>query len=521
MEMELPSYLQELLEGCPSGNLKLTASWENFSTETQIKILCLFKENRRLKIPHLLLIKALEHESDYVRYLTAKIILDNKFFRYEDDQKLFVVEKIAADKSPLVKYLSGHNWLSGNKEDKFELFFSIPYEGQLAYIGLHCSFESFVRIIYLAISNKIMNETALANLIEEYFKKNSFSWFYCRELESLWKLVSTLGDSKIAWAFLKYLPTETSIDSDYDYNESVSSNVINFLDKNKLVFILRRKDVQLFDFRREIFFSFPEKYDEVLLEAAASANLTISAEEFHGLIKGEKKAHLRVLKKSNCHPETAYLPLSFILALEDIGIKKIICLKNDEENSSELEEEEEDDDEQYGFYCKPSKFIEGYSDAEKERAILHVAIYKIAECLVPWDEGESLENLEWLNNKSDSQFDFLKDRVVHGDTWKTYMNFLGIDWSMRPKAKKQLFQFVRHYFCSIYLIPPQDPDDLFGEEGKNPEFVQHKIDYLHKEISKVNKAIDLVAGGAKEIFNVIKIFAIIFIIIWVVKKLFF
>ena len=122
--------MKELVENTPSSRLKLLAAWDGLSIETQIKVLHELTKGGHLHLSfdREIIVKALKSPNEYIRYLAAR--------SRDLDKDKEMIEQVAADESPLVRYAQEEvkNHSSPAFKPGFwpESFFDFPRAKQLA-----------------------------------------------------------------------------------------------------------------------------------------------------------------------------------------------------------------------------------------------------------------------------------------------------------------------------------------------------------------------------------------------------
>jgi hypothetical protein len=102
IQPDVPKHIRDLLQPTPTGVAKLLAAWSGLSAETQILILSeLEKIGPPAYLAEKVLIKALDSENAYVRYLAARSF---HFSTDSSNEEKLLKEKIENDPEPLVKF---------------------------------------------------------------------------------------------------------------------------------------------------------------------------------------------------------------------------------------------------------------------------------------------------------------------------------------------------------------------------------------------------------------------------------
>lgn len=459
-QTQIDASLQELIEDKPSSVLKLIEVWDGLSTETQIKIIFTLKG----AIPNQIKDKALSHNNSYIRYIVAK----NSYFDEEKPEDKKRLEKIANDKSPLVKFSQYLGYLYRFSDSSPESFFSLCKDEKIAILSRsEIQLEYFAEILEWSVEHKPIEQDELDDLVEE-FVKNPPTLLYDRELERFWSLVSKISGTKSAMLIIEYFPF---MESD---NENFLINVLPCLDKYEIRNFLRRKDILLHDFRKKVFLSEDQQYSTNMREAAASRNLELTAQDFHEIIINKDTTLIELLIKINQYAYDQDLRPVYLLVLDKYQRKlpgydyqKIYDKKYIVEH------------------------IKKYPKWERKKIILEVAIYRIANYLVPFDQENEPGAIEYLDN----DFHFLKLKVIQNDTWATYMEFSKIRWSSlieRKLLKEFGSEFVRDN--ETYL---ENSWELFELEKGGGKLFERKIDCLYERVIKIEEAVEIANSQLK------------------------
>lgn len=514
-QIQIETYLQELIQDRESSRLKLLAAWDGLSIEAQIKILNTVKQ-----IPHQLKLKALSSPNDYVRYLVAEHFCFSGLREKNEEKELF--EKISTDKNVIIRFTQSQSQKIYDSEKneyghivavlKPENFFAMTKEEQILYFS-KCSIregDEIAAIIEWGLNNNAVEEIHLDNLIIEcaanFEKFEPFIYDYDysgnKGLEALWKLLPKLGLTKSAKYLIWSLPPEIL------GSNKISDEVLNSLDSKLLIELLNRQDVYLCDFRKKIVFSSIGEYSEEDRIAAASIHLDLTKDNINNLIQNKNSDVINIIIKSGKDGNYWHsygLPPVYIHAL--IDFQK--AMQGNYEYGSYL----------YNFDKFFSANTENYDSGEEKNELVKeelckLATYFLARMAVPWVSNQKSSNK--LSNILRGKFSFLKKVIVQGNTWKTYMAFSRV---LDPEYYgEDLLSYVNHSKFSSALsiaIAPGDPEKLFGNEGREGDFIQDKIDYLYKEISKLTRIYDSIICGFK---NLLK-YLIIIAIIWGLVKL--
>jgi hypothetical protein len=412
-------YLQELLLDKPSSKLKLLAAWDGLLVESQIKILKAVK-----CVPHELKIKALSSPNAYVRYLVAEHFCNlqvwNKDYSVEgssEEKELF--ETISADKNILVKFAQcPSKKIRVFEENKSVLkpqnFFAMSKEEQILYFS-KCSIREgndIASIIGWGLQNNAIEQNHLDDLIVECasnFEKfepyiHDYDHSGIKGLKALWNLVPMLGISKSAKWLIWSLP------SGINSCDEVPDGVLDSLDQEMLIELLKRPSIYLRDFRKKIVFSPNDQHNEKIRIAAASFHLELDNEDIANLIKSKNLDVINIVIKSGGDGEYGHH-----YGLSPLIIHALIDFQNVQQGIYKRGSYH------YGFERFFHTQTKNNSEIEKKwfikNELCKLAVYFLARLTVPWSiQNQSTRTLP-------KKFLFLKNKIVKDDTWGTYMAF--------------------------------------------------------------------------------------------------
>jgi hypothetical protein len=143
-----------------------------------------------------------------------------------------------------------------------------------------------------------------------------------------------------------------------------------------------------------------------------------------------------------------------------------------------------------------------------------LAVYNIAKTVVPWKMDSKLDIDFLLGN----ELKLLKSRIVANDTWATFISFSKV-LLKNDTFENILLRRIPNGLLKLIPIAPIDPEELFGWQGRYSNFVEDKIDYLYKEISKITNIIDSIKVSFKDSLKNLKIIIVIFIAGWIILKI--
>lgn len=419
METAVPEHLQELVQPTPSGTAKLIAAWDGLTPESQILILA---DKERQSGPaylyHRVLEKALKSENAYVRYLAAR----EYDFDYDDHEKA-VQQQIENDPDPLVRYaILESTWGTSDPElydsDKF---FALPHEARLAKVRrLTSDGKTIAELISHAVDNQLkdgkVSEIELFEILTDYLNKPEFKSAYVkdrlsydggdaylrgRDIESLWELVLKVPEG-IAHEIIEHLPERAGLSS------GIPKKVLKEMSDHQLMTLLFREDIGLENVRKTVFFDSGKTDEdgkdvakEMLRGAAIYRNFDLTNEEFADILAKPKKQRVRDLEDLGQSAED--LRLCLYEAIYDARFKSP-SMRNFERKLTQLK---------------------GW---QRQEQLKELKLYRLAAQVVPWKK----------NVKGDPPSDelaFLKDVIVEGDTWATFMAFSD-EWDKQYQRKR-------------------------------------------------------------------------------------
>lgn len=463
MQQSTPDYFQFT----PIGVAKLLAVWDELSLKEKVDYFGLWdKAERPLSVLRKPLEKALSDQNEYIRYLSAKRI--NECLSDEEEPEIF--SRIRNDKSNLVRlcHLEDRSIWPGNFDGSAEEFFDLPGDERLWTI-INVSGEKFAEIFSHGVkleSSSVLENADLVNLSIEYLHSDSFENQFLRgrqlsdngfleysigkHLAALWELTFSLPN-KWKYPFVSRLPLSLGL-------HTVEEEDLERLPTYCIQALLLRSDVQLQSFRKKIFFDLSR---ESLHFAAVSNHFRLSDEEFAKLIpsvrniKKKDETAVKVTEEDKGCVEQLACLASFCESLEWVqfqAIKDILRSCSSEfygwpnTSTSEISE-------------KLERHIENKARLRGDHAVrqdaLRVRLYTLAEAAVPWDENEKASPERIYSDNG--ELDFLKEKVVEGDTWLTYRNFF------RAWDSKFAKDSIEPLLPRIWEF---DPDDEVMEDSK-------------------------------------------------------
>ncbi|MDH3503400.1 MAG: hypothetical protein OEZ41_05940 [Nitrospirota bacterium] len=402
---ELPSHLRDLLNPTPSGTAKLLAAWDGLAMESQMQVLISLDETEHQDyLIKKVLDKALDSPNAYIRYLAATKI---PWLMIGDEEEKILKERLKADVDPLVKYCVSES----DHIDNPQSFFNLPQEARLAQVrqlGIGNG-EKIASLITYAMENLIkhgeVSEIEVEEILTDYLVRPAFKKRYEQdylqhdgyaayragnEINALWNLVPKVPE-KTSYVLLTHLPEQVGL------NEGIPQAVLEQLTSNQLFTLLYRPDIELSEFRKQIF-NKPAEHsdaDEFLIRSGAiSCNFSLTYEEFSNILKKPAKDKNTIL--TELANSAGDLRLVFYQALYDI-------LSEDTEDAENAK-------------ITLERKIKRLEEWEKEYQLTELKLYKLAKDAVPWVKDQD-------GYFPKNQLEFLAPLIVPGDTWQTFMNF--------------------------------------------------------------------------------------------------
>jgi len=348
-------------------------------------------------------------------------------------------------------------------------FWGLPREARLAKIGGLSgvgSGERMAKLIRFAIDTglskskndqeeiwEVLCEYVLQLRREDWFKSDRSSYdgygehLKGKEIEELWKLVPNLPEH-ISVLLVVFLPTKAGL------GRGLSDEITNQMNDLLLQMLLFREDVGLEDFRKKLFLAADR--DKGLKSAAVSHNFDLTYEEFQEILvkpEAEKEEVLRFL--------TYYagdLSLCLYSAIHDLlslsSREALGGFTGPEFAKISLEQ-------------RLSK-LEGY---QRKKQIRELRFYELAKTTAPWGKDET-------GSLPSGELEFLKQHIVEGDTWRTFMKFSEA-WKGQSSRQREEWEknLPRLYEYKI---------DEYEEVEENDEHPQRKMEiFLTEELARI------------------------------------
>ncbi|MBW8041832.1 MAG: hypothetical protein FVQ85_17790 [Planctomycetes bacterium] len=480
---DLPKYIKDLLVETPSAITKLCALWDGLTAETQVKILLEIKAGRySCYFTDKIYVKAVKSHNPYVRYLGAK----NLSFGESSSDEVNAVERlIKEDTNNLVKYSLYENECrflppSAMKDNPLEpdTFFKLPHQARLAVVrSLSGCGKDIVEVVRYAIDNCLKNDTLaedeLFDILLDYLNKPEFRSHYeterysydgygeylkGKDVATLWGLVTKVPKS-CSYVLIKFLPVSAGL------SNNIPGNIVNKLDNWQLENLLDRDDIELQELRKKIFWEYVDYNQEekdndkswrksMLLGAAISHSFRLSYDDFAKILSKPEKQKIKILNElTNAND----LELCIYEAIHDVMFKSNVDMFSWE----------------YAEFAKYpfERRLKKLKDYQLKKELLGLKLYRLANQVMPW-KGKRYELTEKL--------EFLKEHVVEGDTWKTFIAFSDA-W-----PKKNFKELYKHLpgIDEVESDSSEDKDSILNYEKMKIMFAL-ELSSLKSEIGRI------------------------------------
>lgn len=447
-----PKYIKELTQPTPSGIAKLLAAWNGLSIETQILILSKLNGINAPYLAEKVRINALDSENAYIRYLAAtQYLAASKYAKETDwwfselcsDEQKLIIEKIANDPVPLVKYsLWEDSSYFGSRNSKLlddaDTFFLFPHEARLAIMRTLDGDGKRVAALLSQAADKHLkdgrvSEKELYEILADYLGSARFQWRYVdaplsvvdyegyqrgTDIESLWKLVPKLPNGP-AHVLITNLPEAAGI------THEIPKDATDSMTDDQLASLLYRKDIRAKELRRKLFWEAGKDRDRIKA-AAVSSNFKMEYDEFAKILEKPPRERLAILE---ILADTAsQLPLCLYDAIHDaLRAPDLRPLDWDSLVFGSARESIE-------------RRVNELEEWDREKQLTELRLYRLAHRAVPPDS-------KYEGTAPSEELEFLSEMVVPGDTWATFMAF-SKEWPKRPPMITNLDE----YFPEIYEI---------------------------------------------------------------------
>ena len=459
--LTVPHHLTPLLLPTPSGVAKLLAAWDGLSTESQILILTKVKEPQPPRPAYLskrIHLKALDSANAYVRYLAASSL------RSSGDEVF--KGRIEQDPDTLVRYCPLETpetaFYVPDKLKDADTFFALPHEARLALVRSRIKDgEQIAQLVTHAIDHQLkeggVSEIDLFEILCDYVKKPSFRgyydsgrddwnfWFFeMRDIRALWNIVPKLSEA-ISYVLIENLPAILANES------AIPDEVPKQLNLRQVEKLLYRSDVGLEKFRKDTFWAC-EATNFMTRLAATSHNFNLDFTEFSRILDLPKKEKAESLGQLSSGED---LSLFLYEVIADA------YLVSDENAVEEL---------WIGKERAKAKQVSRLKSRNAFTEFRALGLYRLARSVVPWTKEEQAEPLK-------GDLAFLSKFVVQGDTWRTFVSFHEVWTKQKPNTIAELLEYLPEW-----TRPPQDPEELFGDAGREGNFLEDKIDFIGKKL---------------------------------------
>jgi len=474
---DLPDYLAELLQPTPSGAAKLIAAWDGLSTESKMILLtALDRANFPGHLAEKVLDKALESESAYVRYLAVGRLCSS-------DEKTTVKKRIEEDPEPLVRY----SLIEKRETLIFDavlqdptIFFSLPQEARLAYARtLGGSGEKLAKLISHAVDHYLkdgtVSEIELFEILSDYLNDPKFKQYYAndvvrydgwvkysggRDIDALWELVLKVPEG-ISHVLITHLPPGAGP------KPFIPEEVVRGMSDQQLTTLLYRKDVRLEKLRKKIFFDADEKNDFVK-SAAIWCNFNLEYKEFQEILASSEKEKVRMLK-------------DLATKANDLSL----CIYDAVYDTLFITEGEFDLD--YAGYAKDflERRLSELQGRQRDEEIRELRLYRLAKETVPLDREDK-------GHPPPNELEFLREFIVKGDTWGTFMAFSDA-WSSNLQRER-----LAKYLPRIHEVDEDELDDAFEiyeDELADSKFLAIKVE---KRLTDILSTMSIMSESEKK-----------------------
>ena len=436
IQSDIPKYLNDLVQPTPSSNAKLLAAWDCLTIETQILLLSKLDEIPVVGyfVPHMMKVitQALDSNNAYVRYLAAHKYKNFMYYNLDEDERDALDEKINNDPVPLVKYslLEASDAIGDKSFEDADSFFALPQEARLAKVRLLGGFGDAEKIAVLLsqaadkhLKDGTVSEIEIYEILSDYLIKPKFKEHYTdnrisydgygeyskgKDIESLWQLVPKLPIG-LSIILIDNLPEASGLSS------GIPEDVIKSMTDTQLATLLYREDIGLKELRKKLFWEAGVERDDIVT-AAVSSNFQLQYDEFAMILKKPPKERVYILDKLGTF--ASELNMCFYDAIHDaLCASDVSPLGSDFENA---------------IYARNAlerriKELDGWM---REKELTELRLYRLANSAVPWDSKEE-------GYAPYGELEFLKEKIVTGDTWSTFM-FFSEAWKKIPSPTKEL-----------------------------------------------------------------------------------
>jgi hypothetical protein len=403
-ELNLPSYLYDMVQPLPSSRDKLLAVWDGLSVENQIQIL---EHLRKCWFPILskeVYLKALGSPNAYIRYVAGKRILE----LHKDDSACQNVESLlSSEHNPLVHYCQYERdpfpFPIPSVLDDPKEFYELPHEARLASVRtLTSSCKKMAHIFSYAFEQLIpqghISKKELREIIWDYLGNPSFQVYYQNKqwwkdgddgIADLWLLFLNIPDAYM-WEFIRYLPFSGHIEN--------IDNVLNKMNKERLAELLQRSDIGGYDctHNRRSRIYFENIQNDNLRSAAVGGDFELKNREFSDILSRPRDEMFKLISELACYANN--LSMCMYAAISDL-----LCSKKEYIYSEKAHDK---------LHNKWKTFESQHNHPQ----IVELRLYWLARKVAPWQSTDTPGPLP-------EKLSFLSEHISPGSTWKTFMAF--------------------------------------------------------------------------------------------------
>jgi hypothetical protein len=492
---DLPSFLSPLLQDTPGARLKILVAWDSLPVDLQLGLL-----DAPRGIPLELALKAIASPNAYVRYLAACRAYDFWWYesrrrpggdggvaRVEGEDRTQLWRDVAArlrdDSDPLVRHAwderAGWPYERGIADSLLDAFLHHPLEARLARLrgtgsGLWSGerAEGFARLVRRALTGGLLTEHEVVAMVNEYLGSPSNTKFTKREgfgsfspddtLNVLWRLVPDVPKS-VAEVLVAKLPASTMLFDDIPGYYEIPDDMLESLDHDLLERVLCRDDVGCGQFRKKIALTHqPEERWDRLITAATCRDFDLTDEEFERLLTSDVDR------------------LALMGLAHDL---RPVVLKAAADFFDKRHEDEEQDDRkiEHDYWDTARRFEATYEEqlrrlrrrraGERREHVWQLRLYDLAKDLASRETEDEL-----ARRLTDDSEAWVREYVVGGDVWKTYMSLetaarhaqVGTAWdhakwdAVLPKLDEEELSQPEPYVADVL-----DPETLRSRRGNH------------------------------------------------------
>jgi hypothetical protein len=439
---DLPSFLSPLLRDTRGGRLKLLAAWDGLTVDSQIRLLDALDVSA---VPDELARKASSSPNAYVRYLAARsiaaklgegaiggrlgtrVILPSRegiqSWPWQD-----VVDRLRDDPDLLVRYAldEGAGWKYARAiDDSFlDTFLQQPLPARLAQLrgedryfrGPAISADAFAKLIRHAIHGGLVSEQEVGAMTTEYLdtlcsmgpKERAAlgKQSQTETLDVLWRLVPDLPTS-VRTVFSARLPTSIIDEDDAPVDYTIPDEALESMDSWLLQFMLWRDDVGCGPFRKKVALTYePKDEEDQLIEAATHRHFDLTDEEFGHLLSSDAKRLRWMRKAMDMRPVLLFAAIDFLRQIaDDTGLRDTLS----------------------STYDRRIWRLRWEHVTVRRKHLWELRVYYLASDVASQRTKALRARLrELLINSGYSGRRGLREYIVPGDAWKTYLRLMTV-----------------------------------------------------------------------------------------------